>query len=119
MALRWILGIVTALVGGGWLALVVLADGFRRSFGASENGPLIAIGPMLVAALLLASLVAPGQRFLLHSTAVVVVAMALGSLWLLTESTGLGVSGLLYCGLWFLFYWRAGWTPAAMPIGNP
>jgi hypothetical protein len=38
LTLRWILGSIIVLAGGGFVALAIVAGGFRRSFGASSTG---------------------------------------------------------------------------------
>jgi multisubunit Na+/H+ antiporter MnhG subunit len=68
-ALRWILASATALVMVGFIALLGFADSFRRSFGASENGPLVALLPVTAILVFLAGLIFPGQRALLHVAA--------------------------------------------------
>lgn len=50
--LRWLLAIVIVLAGIGFGAFVLLANNFRRSFGASENNLLIAVIPVVIALLL-------------------------------------------------------------------
>ena len=108
-ALRWTLGIITALASAGFLALVVFGDGFRRSYGASENGALKVGVSLVVQAALLASIVAPGQRMLLHGVAVVVALLIAGCLWIYRESAFAGTTGLAYCGMWVGYYWQAVW----------
>ena len=105
--LRWTLLIVTALVAVGWIALLAFADGFRRSFGASDNALWKLIGPLFVMAALLASLTLPGQRVVQHSVAGLAVALAVGCGWLFRQSPGLSITGLIYLGLWFVYYWHA------------
>jgi len=111
--LRWALATVTALVAVGFVALLVFADGFRRSFGASANGPLTIGVPLAVMLLVLASLLWPGQRMLLHVTAVTVLGVAACSVWVLNESVFVGAAGLLFSGLWSLWYWHAAWASSA------
>ena len=106
-ALRWSLAFVTAAAMIGYAVLLVAADGFRRSFGASENGPLVAGLPLAVMLLFLASLALPEQRALLHATAAVALVVAGCSIWVLQESAFVGITGLLYCGLWLAWYWPA------------
>ena len=65
-ALRWTLGLTTAFLGSGYLFLFLVANGFRRSFGASENNPLRVIVPLMALALLFASVLFPAQKTLLH-----------------------------------------------------
>lgn len=108
--LRWALAAVTAVVAVGFLALLTWADGFRRSFGASANGPLIAGAPLGVMLLVLASLLWPGSRALLHVAAAAVLALAVSSVWLLRESPSLGCAGLVFSGLWSLWYWHTAWA---------
>jgi hypothetical protein len=105
-AVRWILATVTAIVATAFVAFVLHANGFRRSFGASDNGPLVMGVPLAVMLVLLTSLLLPGQRILLHAAAVVAVGLAVCSVWMLRESVFLGVMGLAYCGLWSAWYWH-------------
>ena len=107
--LRWILGIITAIGTAGFLALVVFGDGFRRSFGASENGALKVGISVVVQAALLASIAAPNQKMLMHCVAVVIAALIAGCLWIYRESAFVGTSGLAYCGMWLGYYWQAVW----------
>lgn len=102
--LRWILGIVTALGLGGWLLLASWGDGFRRSFGASGLTGAIVFVPVLLLGLLLASLVLPEQRVLLHATAATVILVAIGCFALLPNAAGAGSLGLCYCGMWMAYY---------------
>jgi len=113
--LRWMLAAGTALVAAGFVALLVMADSFRRSFGASDNGPLVMAVPLAVMAVFLASLLLPGQRVLLHVAAAVALGLAACSVWIMRESVFLGVMGLLYAGLWSAWYWHTAWTRAAAP----
>ena len=57
-ALRWLLGSIAVLAGGGWLLLALWGQSFRRSFGASDLGPLVVIA---VPALMLLVDKAPGN----------------------------------------------------------
>ncbi len=114
-ALRWFLVIATALAAIGFVALLTLADGFRRSFGASENGPWVAVLPILAAGLLLAALLWPEPRALRHAAAVAVLILAACSVWVLRESAFVGSLGLVYSGLWGLWYWRVVWQQAGGP----
>jgi hypothetical protein len=114
-ALRWSLAFATALVTIGFVVLLVLADGFRRSFGASENGPLLIGLPLTAMLLFLASLLLPGQRMLLHVAAALALALAGCSVWVLRESVFVGTMGLLYSGLWWVWYWHTAWRQVATP----
>lgn len=109
-ALRWILGIVTGLTAGGWIVLGIWANGFRRSFGASENAAWKIVVPLLVMIALLASLLAPTQRGLMHTVAVAVVLLVVGCLWLVQKAPFLSLMGLIYFGLWLTYYWQAVWS---------
>lgn len=114
---RWLVA-VTALAGVGFVALLALADDFRRSFGASENGPLVAIIPLVVLAALLAGLLFPGQKGLVHVGAAAAVAVAVGGVWVMRESVATGSLGLVYCALWLSWYFAAGRLGAA-PTAPP
>jgi multisubunit Na+/H+ antiporter MnhG subunit len=105
--LRWILGLTTGVTTAGFFALVIFGDGFRRSFGASENGSLKVGVIILVLAALIASLVAPNQRLLMHGVAILVILLLTGSAWVCRESAFVGTTGLAYCALWFGYYWQA------------
>jgi hypothetical protein len=59
IALRWVVGSAAAVFGLGWVLLVVAANGFRRSFGASPNGWWVVAVPVIVAALVVATAVRP------------------------------------------------------------
>lgn len=111
-ALRWILGLVTSGAGLGWILLSVVGGGFRKSLGASEI-PLLVVGaPLGVAGVLLAGLLFPGYRGLLHAGAGVSVVI-LGIC--LLNPAGLGGFGILYFGLWLTFYYLAAWR--SVPAG--
>lgn len=117
-ALRWVLAAVTATVTVGFLVLLAWADGFRRSFGASANGPLVAGAPLGAMLVVLASLLLPGSRPLLHVTAAAVLALAASSAWLLREAPFLGGTGLLFSALWSLWYWHAAWAAPGTPASK-
>lgn len=111
MTLRWILGVPTALAAGGWLVLAAWADTFRQSWGASKNSGLTVFGPFGALAALLASLVFPQQRILLHAVAAGVALLVAESIMLFPKASGLGVTMLVYCGLWLTYYGLAAWSP--------
>lgn len=108
-ALRWLMMIGTAAAMIGFVALLALADGFRRSFGASENGPLVAILPLMTGLLFLGALLWPEQRALQHVAAITALILAGLSIWVLQESGFVGSVGLIYSGLWGLWYWHEVW----------
>lgn len=111
--LRWILGIPTALAAGGWLLLAAWGNSFRRSWGASENSGLTVFAPFVAMAALLASLIFPQQRLLLHAVAAGVALLVAESLLLVPRASGLGVSLLVYCSLWLCYYGLAAWSQPA------
>jgi hypothetical protein len=111
-ALRWILASATVLVMVGFIALLGFADSFRRSFGASENGPLLALLPVTAILVFLAGLIFPRQRALLHVAATLALALVVCAVWVLQESVFVGVTGLLYSALYLVWYWHAAWTRA-------
>ena len=103
--LRWILGSIAAFMGGGYLLMVLVSNGFRRSFGASENHPLVWILPLVAAALLLGGIAYPSNRLLLHAGAVVAFALAFCCVWhLVAESATVLWGALAYLTAWFSFY---------------
>ncbi|MEO6002763.1 MAG: hypothetical protein ABIZ04_06780 [Opitutus sp.] len=105
--LRIILTYVTLLATAGFCALIVFGDGFRRSFGASENSGWKVAVILLVQAALLASLAMPKQRMVLHAVAVVLIGLLAGSFWLFRQSAFVGLTGVGYCGLWLGYYYQA------------
>jgi hypothetical protein len=108
-SLRWTIGIVTTLVTIAWIAFSALAGGFRRSFGASENSPLLSIVVIAAAALIVSSVIWPERRMLLHVTAVAMLALSVGCLYLTREAPFVATLGLMYAGLWLLYYYRTAW----------
>ena len=104
--LRWTLLVLTVLVAVGWVALLIFADGFRRSFGASENAGWKWVIPLIALAALIFSLALPEQRTLLHNVAVLAVLLAAGCGWLARQSVALSLAGFVYLGLWFAYYWQ-------------
>lgn len=104
--LRWFLAASTTLAMIGFVVLLIIADGFRRSFGASENGPLVAILPLTVMMLFLGALLWPEQRALRHVAAIMSLILVGLSIWVLQESFFIGFLGLIYSVLWGLWYWQ-------------
>ena len=113
LALRWVLGITLGLLAGSFLTLFLLGNVFRRSFGASDINPVLALVPLLAGGVLFASLVFPGMRPLLHLAALAAIGLTGFCLWqLLAESAPVMVFGLIYLAAWFLYYWMVAWrTP--------
>ncbi|HMP84220.1 MAG TPA: hypothetical protein PKA41_16095 [Verrucomicrobiota bacterium] len=64
--LRWILGSIAVVLGGGFVILVLFGNAFRKSFGASEHGPLFIGLPVIGVGLLLAAILFPSSKPLLH-----------------------------------------------------
>jgi hypothetical protein len=116
LTLRWLLGLTTAALSGGYLFLFLVSNGFRRSFGASENNPLLAILPLTAAVILLASVVTPGTKILLHVAAIMAIALVGFCIWqLVKESAVVMWFALMWLAAWFCFYWHAGWKTVAQP----
>ena len=110
--LRWTLGLVVTLTTAAFMALVIIGGGFRRSFGASDNSGLQIVIGLAVAGLVIASLIAPERRVLMHAVAVVIVAFAVLFLVIMRQAPVVASLGLLYAIGWFAFYYRAVWAPA-------
>jgi len=109
-ALRWTLGLIIVFLGGGFVVLSIVAGGFRRSFGASDVNPLVTILPLAAMALLLAALVLPAHRTLLHIAAGAAVVLVGFCLWFLIKESGTVMWwGLAYLAAWLVFYWGAAW----------
>lgn len=114
-ALRWILGVIAAVFAGGFVFLVLVTNGFRRSFGASEHGPLFIGLPVVALALLLAALVVPACKPLLHLAAVAAAGLVAFCVWQIrAEGEGLWFA-LVYLAAWFVYYWLAAWRTAGPP----
>jgi len=115
-ALRWILGSVAVLVGGGFVALALLGNAFRKSFGASARAPGFVILPVLGLALLLAAIVFPASEPLLHLAAI--SALGLFS-FCIRQIFGEGETPLwfavAYLAMWFVYYWLAAWSMTLQP----
>jgi hypothetical protein len=107
MVMRWVLGIATFLAAGGLLLLASWAGSYRRSWGASEKSGLLVLGPLFVLMVLLATLVFPEAKVLLHFAAFGMAILSLASLLLFSQASGLCATILLYCGLWFGYYGMA------------
>jgi hypothetical protein len=106
LGLRWTLGVVTTVVVGAWVALVVLGGAFRRSFGASGNPPWLIALPVVVGALVLAALLRPERRALLHAAAALMLPLTGGALLLARASPAVATLGIAYAAAWWAFYHR-------------
>lgn len=117
LTLRIILGAILILFSGSYFVLATVARGFRQSFGASPMSILMVILPLAAMALLLASLIFPTQRILLHIAAAMAVGLVGFCLWLMiTEKAGILVVALAFLAAWFVFYWHA--VRMTGPIGS-
>ncbi len=114
--LRWILGTIAVVLGGGFVVLVVLGNSFRKSLGASEHGPLFIGLPVLGVALLLAAILFPSSKPLLHIAAVAALGLVGFCLWqIFTQGEAPLWFAVAYCGTWFVYYWLAAWRVAIQP----
>lgn len=90
--------------------LSVVASGFRKSFGASDTNPIITILPLVAAAVLLAGLIMPSNKALLHAGAVAAVGLIGVCIWqMIAESATVTWFGIAYLIAWLVFYYRAAW----------
>ncbi len=114
--LRWILGTIAVLFGGGFVILVLLGNAFRKSFGASEHGPLFIGLPVLGLALLLAAILFPANKPLLHIAAVAALGLVGFCLWQVFDAGEAPLwFAIVYLGAWFVYYWLAAWRVVPQP----
>ena len=115
-ALRWILGLIAAFFGGGFVFLVVLSNAFRKSFGASEHGPLFIGLPVVGIGLLLAAILFPASKPLLHIAAVAALSLIGFCLWQIFAHGEIPLwFAVVYLVAWFIYYWLAAWRVAPQP----
>jgi hypothetical protein len=107
---RWLLGLSSALALAGWILLVMAADDFRRSFGASSVGALRLAALPLVLLLVTVTVVYPTNRALLHFAAILLGLAMIGAVFILRESLFVGITGIVYICAWLLFYLHAAWS---------
>ena len=107
LGLRWTLGVAAALAAGGWAALAAAGSGFRGSFGASANPAWVVALPLLAGGVVVASLVWPERRALLHAAAAVVLLLVAGCAAVARETLVVAGLGMLYAAGWLWFYARA------------
>lgn len=108
--LRWILGSIAVLFGGGFLSLVPLGNAFRKSFGASEHGPLFLGLPVVGILLLFAAVLFPANKLLLHIAAVAALGLIGFCLWQIFADGGTPLwFAVAYLVAWFSYYWLAAW----------
>ena len=108
-ALRWTIGIVTAILALGTVALAVVGGGFRRSFGASDNSAAIIAGVVIFAALVVASVVWPDRRTLMHIVAALMLALCIVLITLVRQTVFIPTVGTTYAVSWLIFYYRMVW----------
>ncbi|MFO1077304.1 MAG: hypothetical protein U1E73_06210 [Planctomycetota bacterium] len=101
IALRWLLGFATVGVLAGVVVLATVAREFRRSFGASPANQLLVVLPVGALVLLLAGLVWPSRRILLHAGALAAVGLIVMSF---ADMSTLTLVGIAYCALWLVYY---------------
>jgi hypothetical protein len=111
--LRWTLGLITAIAAAGFLVLAIIGGGFRRSFGASDNSGLWVTIIVTSSALVLASLLWPDKRVLMHIVAALMVGLCILCAFIARESAGTAAMGALYAVAWLTFYYRTVWATAA------
>jgi hypothetical protein len=106
--LRWILGGLALFFGGGFLVLCIVASGFRKSFGASELNPLLVVLPLAALAILLAGLLFPSSKPLLHTGALAAVGLIGFCVWqMIVDFATVLIFGIAYLVAWLAFYWMA------------
>ncbi|MGC3956686.1 MAG: hypothetical protein QM813_01595 [Verrucomicrobiota bacterium] len=114
--LRWILGTIAVLFGGGFVALCLLGNAFRKSFGASEHGPLFVGLPLAALGLLLAAILAPSSKPLLHVAALAAAGLIGFCLWQIFAHGEIPLwFAVTYLGTWFGYYWLAAWRVVPQP----
>ncbi len=115
-ALRWILGTVGLLFGGGFFILAIIGNSFRKSFGASDNHPLLITLPLLGIALLLAAILLPANKPLLHAAAVAAIGLVGFCFWQIIRESAVPLWFVIaYLAAWFVYYWHAAWRIAPQP----
>ncbi len=112
IALRWILGLSTGGVLFGTIVLMVVANGYRKSFGASATNPLILALPYLALAIMFGGILLPGQRWLFHLGALTAATLLITCV---VQMSDISLVGILYAALWLLYYWLAAWRVAPTP----
>ena len=114
LALRWILGLASALGLAIFLLILTVGKGFDAFRSASvgdhpwRDAATLAIPALLVG--MLATVLAPGWRPLAHVVAVGVVAAVIGCLTMVSEHPGEGGLYLTVLTLWLLYYLLSTWV---------
>ena len=108
LAFRWLLGLIILGLGGSFVVLGIVATGFRKSFGASPINPLTTAVPMAAMLVLLAGLIWPANRALLHTGAVSAAGLLAFCVYMMiTESAVSMWFGVFYLMGWLYFYWQS------------
>ncbi len=108
ITLRWVLGVSGALFAIGFIALALIGNAFRKSFGASALGPLTIILPAIALVLLVAATVAPTCKPLLHAAAISALGLIAYFLWEIFTHGEIPLwFAIAYLGLWLSYYWLA------------
>ncbi|HKH90890.1 MAG TPA: hypothetical protein VKA54_03750 [Gemmatimonadaceae bacterium] len=105
LGLRWTLGIITAVAALGLFGLAVTGGRFRRSFGASDSGVMTVL-PVLVGAVVVASLLWPERRPLLHAVAVLMVGIVMGAVFIARHASVAATVAIVYASAWLFLYYR-------------
>ncbi len=114
--LRWILGSIAAVFLGGFIVLVQLANAFRKSFGASEHGPLFIGLPVAGPAVLLAAIFFPASRPLLHIAAIAALGLTSFCVWQIVSKGEAPLwFAVAWLAGWFVYYWLAAWRATSLP----
>lgn len=109
-ALRWTLGSITALFGAGFVFLMIVGNGFRKSFGASQTGPLVVVLPLLGFLLLFGAILFPSSKLLLHTAAVAALGLVGFCLWIIFKEGDAPMwFAIVYLIAWITYYWLAAW----------
>lgn len=107
LALRWTMGLILTALGGGFVALSMFARGFRRSMGASPFNPLLQILPLAAMAVLLAGLIVPTNRAVMHAGAGAALGIIGFCVWqAVSESAMVVWLGVAYALVWLWMYWK-------------
>ena len=107
--LRWTIGIVTAVVALGTVALATIGGGFRRSFGASDNSAAIIAAIVIFAALTIASVAWPERRALMHVVALLMIGLCAACIVLARQTLFVATVGIVYVASWLMVYYRMVW----------
>lgn len=114
--LRWILGSIAVLFGGGFVALALQGNAFRKSFGASEHNPLLLGLPVAGVLLLLIAILFPSSKPLLHVAAVSALGLLAFCFWQICREGATALwFAVAYLTTWFAYYWLAAWRVSPQP----